>query len=325
MTGRNPYAHGVRNNGHFVLAADVPTLAERFAAAGYDTAAFVSSFVLDRQFGLARGFGTYDDALDPPRGLADSLELERRGDRTVAAASAWLAARAGSAARPFFLWVHLYDAHDPYTPPASYRASLRGPSLRRRDRLPGRDGRRAAGTRRPRRRRGRRWSSWPPTTARAWANTARARTGCSSTTAPSACRSSCRGPGCSPPRVVDPAVRLVDVAPTLAALAGVAPLAGVDGRSARAADRRRAMRTPSPAAYAETYFPQFFMGWAPLRSVRDGSWKLIDAPEPELYDLAADPGERTNLYAAQPATARALRRQLETMARAVPTAPVRRR
>ncbi len=88
MTGRHPYTHGVRNNGHFTLAADVPTLAAAFEAAGYETAAFVSSFVLDRQFGLARGFTRYDDALDEaPAGGMTSLELERRGDRTVAAAS----------------------------------------------------------------------------------------------------------------------------------------------------------------------------------------------------------------------------------------------
>ena len=62
----------MRNNGHFTLAEDVPTLAAAFAAAGYDTAAFVSSFVLDRQFGLARGFAHYDDALDQaPAGATD--------------------------------------------------------------------------------------------------------------------------------------------------------------------------------------------------------------------------------------------------------------
>ena len=60
------------------------------------------------------------------------------------------------------------------------------------------------------------------------------------------------------------------------------------------------------------------MGWAPLRTVRDGSWKFIDAPQPELYDLARDSAERTNVYATEPATARALRRTLETMARAAP-------
>jgi choline-sulfatase len=318
MTGRNPYAHGVRNNGHFVLAADVPTLAERFAAAGYDTAAFVSSFVLDRQFGLARGFATYDDALDPPRGLADSLELERRGDRTVAAAAAWLAARPASPSRPYFLWVHLYDAHDPYTPPASYRASFEGRpydgEIAFQDamvgELLGRAGHGAA-------------SGGPLVVVAGDHGESLGEHG-ESTHGLFVYESAVRipllvsWPGVLAARVVDPVVGLVDIAPTVMALAGMAPFDGIDGRSVVALIDGDAGAPASPPAYAETYFPQFFMGWAPLRSVRDGQWKFIDAPEPELYDLAADPGETTNLYAAQPATARTLRRQLETLARSAP-------
>src|SRR4029079_7729281 len=119
MTGRQPYTHGVRNNGHFSLSGDVPTLAESFAAAGYDTAAFVSSFVLDRQFGLNRGFATYDDALDrDPNGGASSLDLERRGERASAAAGGWLAARPGG---PYFLGVLLDAPREPYVPPSPFR------------------------------------------------------------------------------------------------------------------------------------------------------------------------------------------------------------
>jgi choline-sulfatase len=319
MTGRNPYAHGVRNNGHFVLAADVPTLAERFAAAGYDTAAFVSSFVLDRQFGLARGFATYDDALDPPRGLADSLELERRGDRTVAAAAAWLAGRPATPSRPYFLWVHLYDAHDPYTPPASYRASFEGRpydgEIAFQDAMVGELLGRA----------GHGGASGAPLVVVAGDHGESLGEHGESTHGLFVYESAIRipllvsWPGVLAPRVVDPVVGLVDVAPTVTALAGVAPIEGVDGRSLVAlVDDRGLDATPPAAAYAETYFPQFFMGWAPLRAVRDGQWKFIDAPEPELYDLAADPGERHNVYAAQPATARSLRRQLETLARSAP-------
>ena len=89
LTGRYPFAHGVRNNGHFVLPEDVPTLATLLAGHGYDTAAFVSSFVLDRQFGLARGFAHYDDGLDEILGgTATPIDAERRGDRTLAAAQA---------------------------------------------------------------------------------------------------------------------------------------------------------------------------------------------------------------------------------------------
>ena len=189
MTGRHPYTHGVRNNGHFVLAADVPTLAELFAAAGYDTAAFVSSFVLDRQFGLARGFARYDDALDQaPAGRPTSLELERRGDRTLAAAAAWLREPGRGGAAPVFLWVHLYDAA-PALRRRHRRSASSSPAVpttarsRSRTRWSARCWR-ARGTARP----SRRSSSWPATTARAWASTAKARTACSSTRVRCACR-----------------------------------------------------------------------------------------------------------------------------------------
>lgn len=315
FSGRNPYAHGVRNNGHFVLGPDVPTLAERFSAAGYDTAAFVSSFVLDRQFGLARGFGHYDDTLDPPRGFAGSLELERRGDRTVAAASAWLGARGDAPARPYFAWVHLYDAHDPYTPPPPFDGRFADRpydgEIAFQDALVG-ELLTAAGHD---------TAASPLVVVAADHGESLGEHG-ESTHGLFVYEGAVRvplilsWPGAIAPQVVDPPVSLIDVAPTLVALAGLAPLDGVDGHSlVPVLEGRRQVETAGAPAYAETYFPQFFMGWSPLRSVRDGTWKLIDGPDPELYDLARDPTERINLYASQPATARALRRTLAAMAR----------
>ncbi len=72
----------------------------------------------------------------------------------------------------------------------------------------------------------------------------------------------------------------------------------------------------APPIYAETYFPQFFMGWSPLRTIQTGRWKFIEAPEPELYDLSADPAEKVNLIEREPATATALRRVLDASTRA---------
>src|SRR5690606_24647492 len=80
-TGRTPPAHGVRHNSVFRLADDVPTLPAALAEAGYATAAFVGAFVLDRQFGLARGFATYDDHMPPPRaGAPAGAYAERTAD-----------------------------------------------------------------------------------------------------------------------------------------------------------------------------------------------------------------------------------------------------
>ena len=98
MTGRNPYAHGVRNNGHFALAADVPTLAERVRRPPATTPRPSSARSCSTaSSGSRAGSRTTTTRSTPPAGRADSLELERRGDRTVAAATAWLAARAARA------------------------------------------------------------------------------------------------------------------------------------------------------------------------------------------------------------------------------------
>ena len=112
MTGLYPGGHGVHENARH-LPATVPAAAERLHQAGYRTAAFVSSFVLSRRFGLARGFDVYDDQLPAGRN-------ERNARETTDAAIAELARPLGAGAR--FIWVHYYDAHTPYAPPEPYRA-----------------------------------------------------------------------------------------------------------------------------------------------------------------------------------------------------------
>lgn len=114
MTGLYPGGHGVHENARYVPTG-LPLLAQRLHDAGYRTSAFVSSFILARRFGLARGFDVYDDTL--PAG-----KNERTSRATTDAAIADLQA---SAAQPRFLWVHYYDAHYPYAPPEPYRTRYR--------------------------------------------------------------------------------------------------------------------------------------------------------------------------------------------------------
>ena len=279
LTGRQPFTHGVRNNGHFVLPAEVPTLAAALAARGYETAAFVSSFVLDRQFGLARGFAHYDDQLDQaPPGPAASLELERRGDRTVAAARAWLAGTARqNSRRPYFLWVHLYSAHDPYVPPSPFRERFADRPY---------DGEVAFDD--------------------AVVGELLDATGYGAARGPLVVVAGDHGeslgdhgesthglfvydsalrvplilawPGVVAPAVATPSVGLVDVAPTILDLAGANALAGAEGRSLRSLVRGDGLADDSPPVYAESYFPQYFMQWSPLRAIEAGRWKFIDAP-----------------------------------------------
>jgi tetratricopeptide (TPR) repeat protein len=105
----------------------------------------------------------------------------------------------------------------------------------------------------------------------------------------------------------------VDVMPTVLELAGLEPQPGIDGRSLAPF-----VLDPSSGAervaYSESYFPRYHYGWQHLRAVRDGRHKLIDAPEPELYDVEADPSESRNLYGSLGPTAERLRRRLEELA-----------
>src|SRR5437773_4717836 len=115
LTGLLPSRHGVHDNGGYVLKEEFATLAEQFVEAGYRTGAFVSAFVLDRRFGLARGFATYED--DVLQGRPEEILASVRGEVTVDRALAWLRA---PDPRPVFAWVHLYDPHFPYDPPEPY-------------------------------------------------------------------------------------------------------------------------------------------------------------------------------------------------------------
>lgn len=309
ITGREPYTHGVRNNGYFVLSADVTTLAEVFSAAGYDTAAFVSAFVLDRQFGLAQGFSQYDDTLDSASGAGSSLESERRGDRTVDAAARWMARR--DATKPYFVWVHLFDAHDPYAPPSPFRERFSGHlydgEIAFMDALVGSLLEKAG------------YNQASTLVVVAGDHGESLGEHGESTHGLFVYEGALRvplimaGAGIARAAVVADPVRLIDIAPTVSDLAGIGALAGAEGRTLRSLVTGDGAREEAPAIYAETYFPQFFMGWSPLRSLRDGRWKFIDAPEPELYDLAVDAGEATNLAAREPARAAALQRALHSV------------
>jgi len=106
-------------------------------------------------------------------------------------------------------------------------------------------------------------------------------------------------------RVVQEPVRSTDLAPTLLELLGVPAPPMADGRSLVPLLEQRPAG-PVPPLYAETLLPQFYMNWAPLLSLRDERYKLIQAPQPELYDLLSDPGEETNIFAREPQKARAL-------------------
>ncbi len=116
FTGLLPAVHGVRDNAGYRLGESIPTLAAELNRHGYATGGFVSSWVLRAWTGIDRGFDVYDDGVrfETGRQLGD---LQRAGPETLAAASGWLD---GVADVPFFLFLHLYEPHAPYQPPAPF-------------------------------------------------------------------------------------------------------------------------------------------------------------------------------------------------------------
>ena len=124
LTGLLPSTHGVTD---FAIppAADHPTWAELLSGQGYHTAAFIGAVILDSKAlapGLDRGFDFYDNFPEHPKTKARWGRLERRGIDVVQHAEAWLTAHPRG---PHFVWVHLYDPHDPYEPPPPYSAKYK--------------------------------------------------------------------------------------------------------------------------------------------------------------------------------------------------------
>jgi arylsulfatase A-like enzyme/Flp pilus assembly protein TadD len=300
LTALDPPEHGVRGNGHYRLREELPTLGERFEAGGFETAAFVSAFVLDRRFGLARGFAHYDDRV----GLQDLDEgvASRPADQTVDAALAWLR----EAPERFFLWIHLYDPHQPYAAPEAWRARLLGRPYEAEIAFADAElGRLLAALD----------ARFGPAghvvvvTADHGESLGEHGEPTHSFTLYEATQRVpllMAGPGLPAGRVVEAGpVRLADVAPSLLELAGLPPLAGTTGRSLLPLVRGEPESEPR-LAWVETLATQLDFGWSPLFGVRTAEHKYIRAPRPELYALASDPGEEHNLASEEPERVRAL-------------------
>jgi tetratricopeptide (TPR) repeat protein len=213
-------------------------------------------------------------------------------------------------ARPYFLWVHLYDPHEPYAPPSPFRERFAGRlydgEIAFVDELVGRllDEVGFGGSQAP-------LVVVAGDHGESLGEHGESTHGLFVYDAAVHVPLIVAWPGAVTPSVVRQTVRLIDVAPTLADLAGLSPLGNIEGLSLRPLmSPGSAGSSEAPPAYVETLFPEFFMRWAPLRAVEIGHWKYIEAPEAELYDLGSDPHEQANVIAREPATAAALARTL---------------
>ncbi len=311
LTGRYPPGHGARHNG-LAMNNTVPTLASALRTAGFQTAAFVSAFPLDRRFGLMRGFDVYDDQL--PRGADGRPQNERPGAETVSHAIEWLQRQLPGART--FLWVHLFEPHAPYGDPSQassqpalsrYDADV-GVADREAGRLLAALGDRAATT------------LVVATADHGEAFGEHGEIGHSIFVYDTTLRVPLifKGPGVPKAATAPDDVSLVDVAPTILAILQ-APAMDLDGRSLVPAIG--GARLDSRAIYAESFAPLLDFGWASLRAVRDGPWKYIAAPKPELYDLSKDAGETSNLVAGDPQRAARLDSQVARWSAAELAAP----
>ena len=321
LTGRDPFAHGVRSNAGYALNASELTLAEVFTAAGYRTGAEVAAAVIARRTGLDQGFEHYrdTDASDARRkrvaqlGGAGQVVRERPAEDISDRGIEFLRSHAGE---PFFLWLHYFDPHAQYAAPPEYAR-----------RFPDR--------------------AYHAEVAYTDAQIGRVieelrSLGLAERTLVALTSDHGEGLGdhdevthsflayqstlhvpllfWGPPdlprgeRVSEP-VRTIDIAPTLLAWAGLPPLP--DARGVALQERGDEPRE----AYAETFEARAAFGASSLRSLRRGDWKYLHKSRPELYQLVRDPGERNDLAREQPERVAELRQALAELLASAPEAP----
>jgi arylsulfatase A-like enzyme/tetratricopeptide (TPR) repeat protein len=310
LTGVYPGRLGIRDNGAAPLPRGTATLASVLQKSGYQTAAFVAAFILGKPYGFDQGFDQFDARFDR-FDARNKLVAERTADQVVSPALEWLGRTRRE--RPFFAWVHFYDAHAPYTPPPSnarlpkqpydgeiaYVDSAVGKLVSKLEALGvldrtlvvaiadhgeslGEHGEEDHGV-----------FLYDSTLHIPWIMRlpGRDRAG----------------------TVVSEQVRAIDMMPTVLDALGVGAVPRLDGESVLGVVRGRPRANP-PLSYAETWFPKLHFGWSELRSARVGEWKFVDAPRPELFDLRSDRPENVNVVQRQPGVAGRLHADLSAVA-----------
>ena len=320
LTGQLPYEHGMRDNSGYRVKDGTRTLATRLKALGFSTGAFVGGFPLAKRFGLTPGFDVYDDQMPEMTGDKTFSMPERPANEVVSRAVTWTSQQQGK----FFEWVHVFDAHSPYRPPAEFAAK---------------------------------YSAQPYYGEVAWIDTAlkplfdqlatlsRPTTVIvtsdhgeslgehgEATHGMFAYESTLRVPmiiatvtphQSRAPRgvVIDAPVRHLDIAPTVLDMIAAPADASMAGSSLRGLIG--AGQGPDRPSYFESMTYNLVRGWAPLRGVLVSKDKYIDLPIPELYDLIADPKEAQNLTASKSDRAQVLLGTLKTYNMAPPSRPGR--
>lgn len=306
FTGLYPPEHGLRTNGLGRLDESLLTLPEMLKQAGYDTAAFVSSFVLDKRFGMNQGWSHYDDQIIDDS-TPEALQRQRTAGNVTDAALSWLD---GHGPRPMCLWVHYYDAHFPYDahqdefgdqfvkrPYDGELAAIDAQIARLLDRLEDK---------------GIRQNTWIIVCGdhgEGFGDHVEQTHGYTLYDCTQRVPLLMEWPKhLAQGHEVREAVSFVDLLPTITAQLGLAVPSTSRGVDFTAALQGKPIE--SSICYAMTDDPFLQNGWAPLRFLVAGDWKYIHTKMPELYDLRSDPGEQQNLVHANPEMAAELEQQL---------------
>ncbi len=287
MTGTTPPYHGVSDNPGFRLESEYLTLAEYLKVRGYGTAAFIGAFVLDSRFGLNEGFDLYDDA-NWVQVFGQFDDVERTADRVVGPARAWISEQKDK----WFCWIHVFDPHDPYTPPEPYRSEYKNDpysgevaftdaqlgllfeALEKNGSLDNTiviltaDHGEALGEKEEMHH-----------GFFAYENTIHIPLFVAY-------------PGVKP-GLVGGVASHVDIFPTVCDLLGQPAPGQFQGESLLPLAQGKARR--NPRVYFESLAPHLSMDCAPLTGFIQGTTKFINLPIKEVYDLGADPGEEANL------------------------------
>ena len=291
FTGRLPFENGVRDNIGFHLDPKVPTLPALLKGNGYATGAAVSAFVLRRETGISRGFDFYDDNIDPANNGGNVGRVQRKGNETSELAKKWIGEHES---KPFFFFLHLYEPHTPYDPPEPFKSRYKSPydgEIASADAIVGD------------------FFSYLKDQGlydkaliillsdhgEGLGDHKESEHGIFLYREALQVPLMMKLPGEAMKGVsIATPVELSDVFPTIAAMTsttvGQAPspvavslLDVIDGK------------TPHRQIYSETLFPKFHYGWSDLHSLIDDNHHYIQAPRPELYDLAGDSAEKHNL------------------------------
>jgi arylsulfatase A-like enzyme/Flp pilus assembly protein TadD len=310
MTGTYPMYTGMHDFSGNKLNPQQATLGSVLRGHGYATGAIIGAAVLDSRFGLNNGFDLYYDHFDVrPLEEADLDLTERPGNQVMDLALNWIKK---NSAHPFFIWIHLYDPHYPYNPPAPYNKQYK-------DRLY--DGEIAFADAQV----GRLTEFLKRT--QLYSHTMIALTGDhgeglgehgekthgffiynSTMHVPLIFKL----PGVARPRTIETAASLVDIMPTILDALGVSAPAATQGHTLLAELEGKPLPEKDHSdIYGETFLPRIHFNWSELRGIEIGKYHFIDAPKPEMYDLSADPGETKNLYSDKKAVSTEYRSHLD--------------